>query len=123
MKNGSVDADLLESIRATFAGRPTLNFKDSSNLLKINEKTLRSHVRLGNIRFRLVGLGHIRRRREFALEDIIGFYVGRSTGMENQPSGGRTVRTRKTGLRCFLEGRAERRVQRSLDTANSRKQT
>lgn len=123
MKSGSIDADLLQSIRSAFAGRPTLDFKDSSNLLRINEKTLRRHVQQGNIRCRLVGLGHIRRRREFALEDIIGFYVGRSAGMENQPSGGRTVRTRKPGLRCFLEGRAERRVQRSLDTANSRKQT
>jgi hypothetical protein len=120
MKTGSVDADLLESIRAAFAGRATLNFKDSSNLLKINEKTLRNHVREGNIRFRLVGLGRIRRRREFALEDIVGFYVARSQNAETRSGTGRTLRTATPGLRCFLQARAERKINgRLLDTATT----
>jgi hypothetical protein len=74
MTSRAIDPDLLQSLRDGFGGRPTVAFKEASRLMRMDEKTLRKHVREGRIQFRDVGLGQYRVRREFTLEDIVGFY-------------------------------------------------
>lgn len=74
MTSRAIDPDLLQSLRDGFGGRPTVALKEASRLMRMDEKTLRKHVREGRIQFRDVGLGQHRVRREFTLEDIVGFY-------------------------------------------------
>jgi hypothetical protein len=102
-----VEEHLLRAVKERFEGRLTLNFKESAELLKLNEKTLRKHVRRGSIRFRQTGLGRSRVRREFALEDIVDFYIGASRRVEPSAQG-TTVHVRKAGRGTFLEGHAAR---------------
>jgi hypothetical protein len=45
----------------------------TARLLGIDQKTLRGHVRAGNIRFVTIGLGVTKLRREFTLIDILEF--------------------------------------------------
>jgi excisionase family DNA binding protein len=98
---------LLRAVKDRFEGRLTLSFKEAAELLKLNEKTLRKHVRRGNIRFRQTGLGRSRVRREFALEDIVDFYIGASHRVELSAQGA-IVHVRKAGRGTFLEGHVAR---------------
>jgi excisionase family DNA binding protein len=91
MQFDAINADLLKTLREGFGGCPTVSFKEACRLMKLDEKTLRKHVRLGHIEFRAVGLGHVRVRREFALEDILGFYMDARRRVETRES---TVRVR-----------------------------
>jgi hypothetical protein len=74
MKSQGFEGSLADVIRRGFEGRATLDFASTAKLLNMNLKSLRCHVRSGNIGFRLTGLGRLRVRREFALEDVLAFY-------------------------------------------------
>lgn len=56
-----------------FADRVTISARETARLLGVDEKTLRGHVRAGNIRFLAIGFGEVRPRREFRLADILEF--------------------------------------------------
>lgn len=58
---------------AAFADRVSIGAGETARLLGFDEKTLRTHVRRGNIRFLSVGFGEKRPRREFRLADILEF--------------------------------------------------
>ena len=62
-----------ELLERAFAERVSLTFKETARLLGIDQKTLRGHVRAGNIRFITIGLGMTKLRREFTLNDILEF--------------------------------------------------
>ena len=62
-----------DPIREAFAQRPTLPAPDLCRLLGMDDKTLRRHVRAGNIRYVLKGLGSVRPRREFMMTDVLDF--------------------------------------------------
>ena len=65
--------DVPQSIRDAFATRPTLTAPEVCRLLRIDGKTLLRHVRAGNIRYVLKGLGSVRPRREFTMSDVLEF--------------------------------------------------
>lgn len=56
-----------------FADRVSIGAGETARLLGVDSKTLRGHVRRGNIRFLVVGFGEQRPRREFRLADILEF--------------------------------------------------
>lgn len=58
---------------AAFAERVSIGAGETARLLGFDEKTLRAHVREGNIRYLSVGFGEKRPRREFRLADILEF--------------------------------------------------
>jgi len=66
-------ADIPELLKRAFATRVSLPPKETASLLGIDQKTLRGHVKTGNIRFVVVGLGMTKLRREFTLSDILEF--------------------------------------------------
>lgn len=105
-----LEAHLVQSLRERFGGRPTLGFAETCKLLNVDAKTLRDHIRRGNIRFRQTGLGKIRVRREFALHDVVDFYTRALRGVEpTGPAAGRPDNGRRPG---FLDGYAARRTPR-----------
>jgi len=113
MKSQGFEGSLADVIRRGFEGRATLDFASTAKLLNMNLKSLRCHVRSGNIGFRSTGLGRLRVRREFALEDVLAFYE--STFRKVEPGSGQTeqiVRTRRLEGSDFLEGRAKRKAAR-----------
>jgi hypothetical protein len=58
---------------AAFADRVSIGAPETAKLLGLDEKTLRGHVRRGNIRYLSIGFGEKRPRREFRLADILEF--------------------------------------------------
>src|ERR1700680_774265 len=70
---GNTMIEIPELLKRAFAERVSLPFKEAADLLGIDEKTLRGHVRAGNIRFITIGLGMTKLRREFTLNDILEF--------------------------------------------------
>jgi hypothetical protein len=66
-------ADIPDLLKRAFATRVSLPLKETASLLGIDQKTLRGHVKTGNIRFVVVGLGMTKLRREFTLSDILEF--------------------------------------------------
>jgi hypothetical protein len=65
--------EIPDLLRQAFADRVSLPLGDTARLLRIDQKTLRGHVKAGNIRFVVVGLGVTKLRREFTLSDILEF--------------------------------------------------
>ena len=65
--------EIPDLLRRAFADRVTLPLRDTARLLGIDQKTLRAHVKAGNIRFVVIGLGMTKLRREFTLSDILEF--------------------------------------------------
>lgn len=60
-------------IRDAFRDRVSLTPAEAARLLRMDVKTLREHVRLGNIRYLLKGVGEKRPRREFTESDLVEF--------------------------------------------------
>ncbi|WGD51462.1 excisionase family DNA-binding protein [Bradyrhizobium sp. CB1650] len=102
---------LVETLRDGFGGRPTVTFAQACKLLNINAKTLRRHVRRGTIAFRRTGLGKFRVRREFALQDLVGFYTGvlQQADLAYLSPPGHVARRKQAS---FLQGYAARRAAR-----------
>ncbi|MDA9415569.1 MULTISPECIES: helix-turn-helix domain-containing protein [Bradyrhizobium] len=69
------DLHLRARLLAAFGTAHTIGFAAAAKLLKLDQKTLRKHVRQGRIGSRIVGTGRWRIRREFALSDIEAFYA------------------------------------------------
>jgi hypothetical protein len=65
--------EIPEPLKHAFAHRVSLSSKETAHLLGIDEKTLRGHIKAGNIRFVVVGLGKAKLRREFTLSDVLEF--------------------------------------------------
>lgn len=72
--------DIPVSISAAFARTPTLPSADICRLLRMDPKTLRQHVRAGNIGYVLKGFGEKRPRREFTQADVLSFLNKRTRG-------------------------------------------
>jgi hypothetical protein len=70
---GDVMIKVPELLERAFAKRLSLPVKETARLLGIDQKTLRGHVKAGNIRFITIGLGMTKLRREFTLIDILEF--------------------------------------------------
>lgn len=66
-------APIPAALAAAFADRVSLGLCETAGLLGIDEKTLRGHVRAGNIGYLSIGLGTKRQRREFRLADLLEF--------------------------------------------------
>ena len=83
---------LPECVHRAFDGRPSLTFEETAALLGMDPKTLRGHVKAGNISYLAKGLGTARMRREFRLSDVAAFYanISRVEGLSTN------VRTRRT---------------------------
>lgn len=95
-----------EMLRQGFENRPTVNFGTAAKLLNLDEKTLRRLVNGGKVRYRIVGNGHARLRREFTLSDLESFYADAAT-RTTHASGARArkysrVRTRLAAGGSFL---------------------
>ena len=65
--------DIPDLLRRAFGERLTVHLQEAARLLGMDVKTLRAHVKAGNIRFVSMGLGLTKLRREFALSDILEF--------------------------------------------------
>jgi hypothetical protein len=65
--------EIPELLKLAFAERVSLPLKETARLLGIDQKTLRGHIKAGNICFMTVGLGVTKLRREFTLSDILEF--------------------------------------------------
>jgi hypothetical protein len=65
--------EIPELLKLAFAERVSLPLKETARLLGIDQKTLRGHVKAGNICFMTVGLGVTKLRREFTLSNILEF--------------------------------------------------
>lgn len=84
-----------QPIREAFARKATLPAPEICRLLSMNDKTLLRHVRAGNIRYVLKGLGSVRPRREFTMSDVLEFLE--SQGRRECPSiGPKTRRSTST---------------------------
>lgn len=88
------------ALSAAFQERATLPPADICRLLAMDAKTLRQHVRAGNIRYVLKGFGEKRPRREFTLSDVLGFLDKRAR--EECPSTSRSTR-RSTSMTSGAE--------------------
>jgi hypothetical protein len=64
-----------DAILDAFNGRASLPFPETAAALGMDPKTLRQHVKVGNIGYIAKGLGTKRPRREFRLADIEAFYA------------------------------------------------
>ena len=84
--------DVPQPILEAFASKATLPAPAVCRLLSINDKTLLRHVRAGNIRYVLKGLGATRPRREFTMSDVLEFLENQ--GRRECPSTG--PRTRRS---------------------------
>jgi excisionase family DNA binding protein len=114
MNDQGFEGSLYAAIRRDFAGRATLKFAEVCKLLKIHNKTLLRHIRTGTIGFRETGLGRLRVRREFALEDVLAFYENAFRKAEPTVAGQKgAVRTRSSG-NDFLVERAKRKGRPSV---------
>jgi len=80
------DPELVETLRAGFAGRPAVAMSELSNLLKLDEKTLLRHIRSGRLPFRSVGTGRRRIRRLFTMGDVVQFFDNLGVGAEAPPA-------------------------------------
>jgi len=79
---------------------------------------LRWHVRRGTISFRQMGLGKLRVRREFALQDLLDFYTRALRRLEPTATVARVRKRNQTG---FLAGHAARgaaRKERNHDASD-----
>jgi len=77
-------------IANAFSQRPTLPPSAICELLNMDIKTLRQHVKAGNIRYVHKGFGTIKQHREFTLDDVMGFLDKRTR--EECPSINRKTR-------------------------------
>lgn len=97
------EAEIRSRLEAGFDGRPTVDFATAARLLRMTEKTLRRHVRDGNVAFRAVGTGCARVRREFTPSDLTGFYARAKREGEGTPAAaGRRKFRPRPGLQGFL---------------------
>lgn len=84
--------DVPPALAAAYQERATLPASTVCRLLAIDPKTLRQHVRAGNIRYVLKGFGEKRPRREFMLSDVMGF-LDKRRREECRSIGARTPRS------------------------------
>ncbi len=63
------------AIASAFSRKPTLPPDAICELLNMDIKTLRRHVKAGNIRYVHKGVGERRQHREFTLDDVMGFWI------------------------------------------------
>lgn len=61
------------AVSAAFEGKVLLSPAETAALLCMCERTLRGHVRRGEITFRAIGGGGTRQRRMFGLDDVMDF--------------------------------------------------
>lgn len=78
-----------------FARRISLPAKATADLLGMDYSTLLRHAKAGNIRFRAMGVGVTRPRREFTLADILEF-LERQRRQSCPSTNARTRRTTTT---------------------------
>src|SRR6187402_1618866 len=67
-----------EPIRVAYATRVSLTQNELCKLLHLDVKTLRAHIKEGNIHFLNKGLGKVRQTREFTLAHVLDFLQRRS---------------------------------------------
>lgn len=60
-------------IARAFEDRVTIPMQTAARLLSMDTKTLSEHIKAGNIGYVSLGLGGQRKRREFTMQDILGF--------------------------------------------------
>ena len=112
--------EIPELLKRAFAERVSVPFKEAAGLLGIDQKTLRGHVRAGNIRFITIGLGMTKLRREFTLNDILEFLERmrrRECPPTSAPTRPSTIMTSSGDILGFTARRAKRSVQ-STDGAS-----
>jgi hypothetical protein len=66
--------ELPEVVRLAFESRPHISMGDLAKVLKMNMKTLRTHINAGDIDWHQKGLGSKRPHRVFTLSDAVEFY-------------------------------------------------
>ena len=79
--------DLPEHVRAAFAGRGVLPLKDVAGLIGMSSTTLRRLIRQHRISSKHNGVGRVRRRHVFAIDDVAGLWHTMSSGPVVGPTG------------------------------------
>lgn len=74
MAESPVDTVLPDSVRIAFQGRATLTMPEMSAATRMDAKTLRAHVRAGDLECCQKGLGKKRPRRVCTLAQVTRFY-------------------------------------------------
>lgn len=107
-----------------FASRVSLPAKRTAELLGINYSTLQRHVKAGNIRYRAMGMGVTRPRREFTLADILEF-LERQRRQACPSIGARTRRsttsTSSIGVIGFMARREKRLAEQQKNLSGPKK--
>jgi hypothetical protein len=101
-----------QPIQDAFATRTTLKAPELCKLLGFDDKTLRQHVRAGNIRYVLKGLGAVRPRREFMMNDVLEFLAnqGRRECPSTSPKTQRSTSSTSNGeVFDFMARRAKQK--------------
>ncbi|WP_425485801.1 helix-turn-helix domain-containing protein [Ancylobacter tetraedralis] len=96
---------------AAFEHRISLTPKETARLLGMDYSTLQRHVKAGNIRFRAMGVGVVRPRREFTLADVLEF-LERQRRLACPSTSGPTRRTTTTTSSAVVYGFTAQREKR-----------
>lgn len=88
-----------DAIAEAFEGKAMLTPAETAAVLRICERTLREHVRRGEITFRAIGSGGTRQRRMFGLDDVMDFLdrQRRTKCPSITPRTGKAGRNRRSG--------------------------
>jgi len=100
-----LDPVVCAAILDRFGGRATVGFAEAAAILGMDRKTLRTHVRCGNISYYTLG-GIDRVRRAFGPRDIAAFYCRRRT-VEPPIAPAAPRRGRKRKLEGFMAARED----------------
>jgi hypothetical protein len=107
-----------------FSSRVSLPAKETARLLGMDDSTLRLHVKAGNIRYRALGIGVTRPRREFTLADILEF-LERQRRQQCPSTSARTRRSTTTTssgmVFAFTELRAKHLAERQKKSSGPKR--